>query len=105
MEIKTGSDAKCRLGAVLGRFWDGFGTVLGRSWGGFGAVLGVLGRSFCGLGRGLRVSWWVLWGLGAVFSFLALFLFLLLFFFTLLAGFLPLACEALVNVTRFPFQC
>ena len=89
---------------VLGRFWDGFGSVLGRFWGRFGGLGAFFLWSWASL-RGLRVSWWVLWGLGAVFSFLALFLFLLLFFFTLLAEFLPLACETLVNVTRFPFQC
>ena len=69
------------LNAVLEPSWDGFGPVLGRFWVGLGAVLGpfwgVLGYSFCGLGRGLRVSWWVLWGLGAVFLFLALFFCLL----------------------------
>ena len=42
IEPKTGSDAKCRLGAVLGRFWAGFGTVLGRSWDGFGEGFGML---------------------------------------------------------------
>ena len=94
-----------RLGTVLGWFWDGFGSVLEPFWDRFG---GVLGRSFYGLGRFCAVFGCLggsLWGLGAVFSFLALFSFLLSFFFTLLAGFLPLACEALANVTRFPFQC